>query len=30
VFKDGEIQEQIVGITSKENLAALLEKHLTV
>ena len=27
VFKNGEIKEQIVGVTSKENLAALLEKH---
>ena len=28
VFKGSEIREQVVGITSKENLAALLEKHL--
>jgi thioredoxin 1 len=28
VFKGSEIREQVVGITSKENLTALLEKHL--
>ena len=28
VFKDGEIREQVVGMTTKENLAGLLEKHL--
>jgi len=28
VFKDGEIKEQIVGATSKDNLAKLLDKNL--
>ncbi len=28
LFKDGQIREQLVGTTSKENLAKLLEKHL--
>ncbi|HZP00192.1 MAG TPA: thioredoxin [Terriglobia bacterium] len=28
LFKDGQIREQLVGATSKENLARLLDKHL--
>ncbi|HZT68766.1 MAG TPA: thioredoxin [Terriglobia bacterium] len=28
VFKDGEIKEQLVGTTSKDNLAKLLDKNL--
>ena len=28
VFKNGEVQEQIVGATSKDNIVKLLEKHL--
>jgi thioredoxin 1 len=28
LFKDGQIREQWVGATSKENLAKLLDKHL--
>ena len=28
IFKSGQIQEQVVGVTSKEPLAKLLEKHL--
>ncbi|MGH8544058.1 MAG: thioredoxin [Vicinamibacteria bacterium] len=28
LFKAGEIREQVVGVTSKENLATLLERHL--
>ncbi|HUX09944.1 MAG TPA: thioredoxin [Terriglobia bacterium] len=28
VFKNGEIQEQLVGTTSKDGLARLLDKHL--
>ncbi len=28
VFKNGEIMEQLVGTTSKDNLAKLLDKHL--
>jgi thioredoxin 1 len=29
LFKDGEVKEQIVGLTSKDNLTKLIEKHLT-
>ena len=28
IFKSGQIQEQVVGVTSKDTLAKLLEKHL--
>ncbi|PYV16800.1 MAG: thioredoxin [Acidobacteria bacterium] len=28
IFKDGQIQEQIVGATSKDHIAKLLQKHL--
>jgi thioredoxin 1 len=28
IFKSGQIQEQVVGVTSKDNLVKLLEKHL--
>jgi len=28
LFKGGEIKEQVVGVTSKENLAKLIERHL--
>jgi thioredoxin 1 len=28
VFKNGQVQEQIVGVTSKNNIVELLEKHL--
>lgn len=28
LFKDGQIREQLVGATSKENLSKLLDKHL--
>jgi thioredoxin len=28
LFKNGEIQEQIVGATSKDNIVKLIEKHL--
>jgi thioredoxin len=28
LFKGGEIKEQVVGVTSKENLTQLLERHL--
>ena len=28
VFKNGQVQEQIVGATSKDNIVKLLEKHL--
>jgi len=28
VFKNGQVQEQIVGVTSKDNIVKLLEKHL--
>ena len=28
LFKSGQIQEQVVGVTSKDNLVKLLEKHL--
>jgi thioredoxin 1 len=27
IFKDGEVKEQVVGVTSKENLARLVERH---
>ena len=27
IFKDGEVKEQVVGVTSKENLALLVERH---
>ena len=29
LFKDGEVKEQIVGLTSKENLSKLIDKHLS-
>jgi thioredoxin 1 len=29
IFKGGEVKEQVVGVTSKENLARLVERHLT-
>lgn len=29
IFKGGEVKEQVVGVTSKENLANLIERHLT-
>ena len=28
VFKNGQVQEEIVGVTSKNNIVELLEKHL--
>jgi thioredoxin len=28
LFKSGQIQEQVVGVTSKDNLVKLIEKHL--
>jgi len=28
IFKNGEVAEQVVGVTSKENLAKLIDKHL--
>jgi len=28
VFKDGEVKEQVVGVTAKENLEALLKKYI--
>jgi thioredoxin 1 len=28
VFKNGEIQEQVVGVTSKDNIVKMLEKHI--
>jgi thioredoxin 1 len=28
LFKGGEVKEQVVGVTSKENLTKLLERHL--
>ena len=28
IFKNGEVKEQIVGVTSKDNLSKLIEKHL--
>ncbi len=28
VLKNGEVKEQVVGVTSKDNLAKLVEKHL--
>jgi thioredoxin 1 len=29
LFKGGEIKEEVVGVTSKENLSMLIERHLT-
>ncbi len=29
IFKGGEVKEQVVGVTSKENLARLIERHAT-
>jgi len=29
LFKGGEVKEQVVGVTSKENLARLVERHMT-
>ena len=29
IFKNGEVAEQIVGVTSKENLSKLIDKHLS-
>jgi thioredoxin 1 len=29
IFKGGEVKEQVVGVTSKENLARLVERHVT-
>jgi thioredoxin 1 len=29
IFKGGEVKEQVVGVTSKENLARLVERHAT-
>ena len=29
LFKGGEVKEQVVGVTSKENLARLVERHVT-
>ena len=28
IFKGGEVKEQVVGVTSKENLARLVERHV--
>jgi thioredoxin 1 len=28
LFKNGEVKEQVVGLTSKDNLSNLIEKHL--
>jgi thioredoxin 1 len=28
LFKDGQVREQIVGATSKENIAKMVEKHI--
>jgi thioredoxin 1 len=28
IFKGGEVKEQVVGVTSKENLARLIERHI--
>ena len=28
IFKGGEVKEQVVGVTSKENLARLVERHM--
>ncbi len=28
IFKGGEVKEQVVGVTSKENLARLVERHI--
>ncbi len=28
LFKNGEVKEQVVGLTSKDNLSRLIEKHL--
>jgi thioredoxin 1 len=29
IFKAGQVTEQVVGVTSKENLARLIERHVT-
>jgi thioredoxin 1 len=29
IFKGGEVKEQVVGVTSKENLARLVERHVS-
>lgn len=29
IFKGGEVKEQVVGVTSKDNLARLIERHVT-
>jgi thioredoxin 1 len=29
LIKNGEVAEQVVGVTSKENLSKLIDKHLT-
>jgi thioredoxin 1 len=29
ILKGGEVKEQVVGVTSKENLARLVERHIT-
>jgi thioredoxin 1 len=29
IFKGGQVTEQVVGVTSKENLARLIERHVT-
>ena len=29
IFKGGEVKEQVVGVTSKENLARLVERYMT-
>jgi thioredoxin 1 len=29
IFKGGEVKEQVVGVTSKENLARLIERHVS-
>ncbi len=29
ILKGGEVKEQVVGVTSKENLARLVERHVT-
>lgn len=29
IIKGGEVKEQVVGVTSKENLARLVERHVT-
>jgi hypothetical protein len=28
LIKDGEVKEQVVGLTTKERLAGLIDKHL--